>query len=78
MSQQSKGMEICENCLNTKVEFGVYENRPCSAGGARQHEDVVVEDWQAVSTWPDFTLEANCNSGRYRRVYRDGRIEVEG
>ncbi|MFM4785426.1 hypothetical protein ACEUCV_15580 [Aeromonas veronii] len=36
------------------------------------------EDWQAVSTWPDFTLEVDCNSGRYRRVYRDGRIEMEG
>ncbi|HDO1191510.1 TPA: hypothetical protein P2Q19_002358 [Aeromonas salmonicida] len=33
---------------------------------------------QAVSTWPDFTIEADCNSGRYRRVYRDGRIEIEG
>lgn len=33
---------------------------------------------QAVSTWPDSTLEVDCNSGRYRRVYRDGLIEMEG
>ncbi len=36
------------------------------------------EDWQVVSVWPDFVLEADCNSGRYRRVYSDGRIEMEG
>ena len=36
------------------------------------------EDWRAVSTWPDFTLEVDCNSGRDRQVYRDGRIEMEG
>ncbi|MCE9935653.1 hypothetical protein [Aeromonas salmonicida] len=71
-------MEICTNCLNTRVEFGVYENLPCSVCGGRQREEVAVEDWQAVSTWPDFTIEADCNSGRYRRVYRDGRIEIEG
>lgn len=33
------------------------------------------EDWQAVSSLPGFTLEVDCNSGRYRQVYRDGRIE---
>lgn len=36
------------------------------------------EDWQVVSIWPNFALEVDCNSGRYRRVYRDGRIEMEG
>lgn len=44
-------MEICTNCLNTGVEFGVYDkHRPCSVCGGRQREEVAVEDWQAVST----------------------------
>lgn len=46
--------------------------------GERKNRMDAKEDWQAVSTWPDFTLEVDCNSGRYRRVYRDGRIEMEG
>lgn len=67
------------NCLNTGIEFGVYESRrTCSVCKGRQHGAVAVEDWQVVSTWPGFNLEADCNSGRYRRVYCDGRIEMEG
>ena len=36
-----------------------------------------AEDWQVVSIWPHFVIEVDCNSGRHRRVYRDGRIELE-
>lgn len=32
-------MEICANCLNTKVEIGVYENRPCSVCVGCERED---------------------------------------
>ncbi|MDH1848022.1 MAG: winged helix-turn-helix transcriptional regulator [Aeromonas sp.] len=35
------------------------------------------EDWQLVSIWPEFNLEVDCNTGNYRRVYQDGRIELE-
>ncbi|HDX8371666.1 TPA: hypothetical protein RQN12_002671 [Aeromonas dhakensis] len=35
------------------------------------------DDWQAVSTWPDFILAVDFNSGLYRRVYRDGRIAMQ-
>lgn len=34
-------------------------------------------DWQIVTICEDFVIEVDCNSGAYRRVYSDGRIEAQ-
>lgn len=34
------------------------------------------QDWQIVSICNGFVVEVDCNSGKRRRVYADGRIEV--
>lgn len=33
-------------------------------------------DWQVVTICDGFVIEVDCNSGKRRRVYKDGRIEV--
>ena len=33
-------------------------------------------DWQVVTICYGFVIEVDCNSGKRRRVYKDGRIEV--
>lgn len=38
---------------------------------------VGAADWQVVTICPGFKVEVNCNGGGYRRVYEDGRIEVQ-
>lgn len=37
-----------------------------------------IEDWQVVTICHGFVIEVDCNSGRRRRVYRGGRVELEG
>jgi hypothetical protein len=34
------------------------------------------EDGKIVQIWFHFVVEVDCNSGRHRRVYKDGRVEV--
>lgn len=33
-------------------------------------------DWQIVTICDGFVIEVDCNSGKRRRVYADGRIEA--
>lgn len=33
-------------------------------------------DWQVVTICDGFVIEVDCNSGKRRRVYTDGKIEV--
>jgi hypothetical protein len=38
--------------------------------------ELKLEDWQIVQIWFHFVVEVDCNSGRHRRVYKDGRVEA--
>lgn len=35
-----------------------------------------TQDWQIVTICDGFVIEVDCNSGSYRRVYADGRIDL--
>lgn len=35
-----------------------------------------LSDWQVVTICDGFVIEVDCNSGKRRRVYTDGKIEV--